>query len=71
EALKQRVYHVMGLAREKDLPEILLNFHNELNCLDYSRIVRIVEAINSTMANQSDGLSELLNAAYQKKEPGL
>ena len=38
EALKQRVFHVMGLAREKELQEILLNFHNDLNCLDYSRI---------------------------------
>ena len=70
EALKQRVFHVMGLAREKELPEILLNFHNELNCLDYSRIERIVKGIKSTMADQSDSLSELLNAAYQKKEPG-
>jgi tetratricopeptide (TPR) repeat protein len=69
EALKQRVFHVMGLAREKELPEILLNFHNELNCLDYSRIERIVEGIKSTMADQSDSLSELLNAIYQKKEP--
>ena len=70
EALKQRVFHVMGLAREKDLPEILLNFHNELNCLDYSRIEGIVNGIKSTMADQSDSLSELLNAVYQKKRAG-
>jgi tetratricopeptide (TPR) repeat protein len=70
EALKQRVFHVMGLAREKELPEILLSFHNELNCLDFSRIERIVNGIKSTMADQSDSLSELLNAVYQKKEPG-
>ncbi len=70
EALKQRVFHVVGLAREKELPELLLNFHNELNCLDYSRIERIVNGIKSTMADQSDSLSELLNAVYQKKESG-
>jgi tetratricopeptide (TPR) repeat protein len=70
EALKQRVFHVMGLVREKELPDILLDFHNELNCLGYSRIVRIVSGIKSTLADQTDSLSELLNVAYQKKEPG-
>ena len=68
-ALKQRVFHVVRLAIDKKLQEILLDFHNELNCMDYSRIERIVNGIKSTIADQSDSLSELLNAGYQKKEP--
>ena len=57
------------LSWEKDLPEKLLNFYDELNSLDYSRIGRIVNVIKSTLADQSDSLDRLLNAVYQKKEP--
>jgi len=61
EALKQSVFHVMGQIREKELPDIILKFHNELNCLDYSRIKRIVNGIINTIGNQSYGLNRLLN----------
>jgi tetratricopeptide (TPR) repeat protein len=61
EALKQRVLHVMGLVQEKELSESILEFHNELNFLDYSRIKRIVNGIIHTMGSQSESLKQLLN----------
>jgi len=61
EALKQRVLHLMGLLQDKELSDILLDFHKELNFLDYSRIQRIVNAITFTMGRQSDSLKLLLD----------
>ena len=69
EALKQRVLHVMGLIEEKKLPEIILEFHKELNFLDYSRIKRIVNAITFTMGQQSDSLKPLLKEGLSEQTP--
>jgi hypothetical protein len=51
----------MGLIEEKKLAEIILEFHKELNFLDYFRIKRIVNGIIHTMGSQSDSLKQLLN----------
>ncbi len=71
DALHQRVFHLLDLAKEKKLSEILLDYNNEFNFLDYSRIKRIVHAIEKTVSQQSNDLSELLNKKppEYKKEP--
>ncbi len=71
DALHQRVFHLLDLAKEKKLSEILLDYNNEFNFLDYSRIKRIVHAIEKTVSQQSNDLSELLNEKppEYKKEP--
>ena len=59
EALKQRVLHLITLINDKELSEILLKFHNELNFLDYSRVERIICAIDDILVYQSDELNGL------------
>jgi len=72
DALHQRVFHLLDLTKEKKLSEILLDYNNEFNFLDYSRIKRIVHAIEKTVSQQSYDLSELLKEKppEYKKEPG-
>jgi tetratricopeptide (TPR) repeat protein len=66
EALKQRVLRLMKLINEKELSEILLKFHNELNYLDYSRIERIICAIKNILDQQSDELNRIRKEHFQK-----
>ncbi len=72
DALHQRVFHLLDLTKEKKLSEILLDYNNKFNFLDYSRIKRIVHAIEKTVSQQSYDLSELLKEKppEYKKEPG-
>lgn len=57
EALKQRVLHLMMLTEGKELSEVLLKFHNELNPMDYARIERMIYAIDDILVYQSDELN--------------
>jgi hypothetical protein len=50
---------LITLINDKELSEILLKFHNELNFLDYSRIERIICAIDDILVYQSDELNGL------------
>ena len=73
DALHQRIFHLLDLAKGKKLSEILIDYHHEFNFLDYSRIKRIVRAIEKTVSQQSDDLSKLLQEekpSKYKKEPG-
>ena len=67
EALKQRVLHLITLINDKELSEILLKFHNELNFLDYSRIERIICAIDDILVYQSDELNRLRREEQHSK----
>ncbi len=57
-ALKQTVFHLMGLAKTRPLSEILAAYHQQINFLDVTRIERIVFAIEKTISRQSSDLSE-------------
>ncbi len=60
-ALNQRVLHIMELIKEKRLPDIIIKYNKELNCMDYSRIKNIVRGINSGLNYQVKDLKRLLN----------
>ncbi len=72
-ALKQRVFHLIGLAETRPLSEILEAYHNQINFLDYTRIERVVHAVEKTVSQQFMDLSRLLEqlSLKDKKEAGI
>jgi tetratricopeptide (TPR) repeat protein len=69
-ALKQRVFHLISLVKKRPLSEILKAYHNEINCLDDSRIQRVVHAIEKTLSQQSMDLTRLLEQLSLKEKKG-
>jgi len=65
--LGERVFHLMKLAENKKLSEIILNYHKEYNFSDFSRIKNIKQAIQNTFDEQSNNLNRLV----KKKGPGI
>ncbi len=58
--LQKRVFHLMKLAEDKELSKIILTYHREYNFSDFSRIERVVHAIEKILGEQSDSLSRRL-----------
>ncbi|MFH2219350.1 MAG: tetratricopeptide repeat protein [Pseudomonadota bacterium] len=70
--LKQEVGRLIKLAGPAQLPDILIDYHRKHNCLDDSRMKRIILAIEDTGCSQLRGLNRLLQekAFETKKKPG-
>jgi tetratricopeptide (TPR) repeat protein len=70
--LKQTVGRLMKLIGEGELAEVLLDYHNNHNCLDYSRMERIVRGLENAGCQLFKSLNRLLQekAFETKKKPG-
>jgi len=57
---RQSILRLMELAGERELSEILHDFDHNYNCLDYSRIERIVQALENIGCDQFRRLKRML-----------
>ncbi len=71
--MKQNIFKLTCLAKGKKLSGIIYDYHVKYNCLDFSRIERVLKAVQDTVSQQITCLaSEIKEQAFEceKKAPG-